>query len=291
MVLAAGLGTRLRPLTDVRAKALVPVGDRPVLAHVLDRLGNAAIGRIVVNAHHRRSELRDFILARQDNVAVSEEEELLGTAGGVARASELLGPTGDVLAWNADTLTEIDPRAVIAAHRGGAAEATLVVQPGVRGSGSVGLDATGRIVRLRDRRIADETRGGEFLGIHVLGSALRQRLPARGCLVGDVYIPLLERGGMLHALAHEAPFFDVGSLQSYLDANIAWLAARGIFHWMGPGVQVTPGVQLQQSVLGRGASVSGSGTLSRCVVWPGAVAVAPLDRAVVAPGLIARVTY
>src|SRR5258708_10278422 len=104
MVLAAGLGTRLRPLTDHCAKPLVPVGDRPMVAHVLERLRTAGVSRIVVNSHHRVDEVRDFFRS-QPHVRVSEEQELLGTAGGLAYASESLGE-GDVAVWNADILAD-----------------------------------------------------------------------------------------------------------------------------------------------------------------------------------------
>ena len=288
MVLAAGLGSRLRPLTDVLPKPLVPVGDRPALAHVLEALTAAGLRRVVVNVHHGADPLRQF-LAAYPGVALSNEPELLGTAGGVAGAAGLLGP-GDVLIWNADILAALDPIAVIAAHAAGPRRAaTLVVQPRERGSGSVGLDATGRVVRLRGERVAEESQGGAFLGVHVLGEELRTSLPKRGCLVGDGYIPALKRGAELHAFAWDAPFFDIGSVGSYLAANLAWLTARGLRRWVGPGASCAPTVALEAAVLGQGATARGVGILERCVVWPGASVEAPLADAVVAPGHIVRV--
>jgi mannose-1-phosphate guanylyltransferase len=198
MVLAAGLGTRLRPLSDLRAKPLVPVGDRPALGHVLERLREAGVVRVVVNAHHRAQDVRAFVEAQPGEVAVSEEPDLLGTAGGLAQARDLLGE-GDVVVWNADILATVDARALAAAHAREAPAATLVVQPMARGSGSVGLDAGGRVVRLRQERFGDETSGGEFLGIHVLGAALRGLLPPRGGLIEHVYVPALARGAVLRA--------------------------------------------------------------------------------------------
>ena len=288
MVLAAGLGSRLRPLTHILPKPLVPVGDRPALAHVLERLATAGIERVVVNAHHGREKLRLY-LASRPGVALSEEAELLGTAGGVTRAAALLG-AGDVLVWNADILAAVDPAGLVAAHAGDPSRAaTLVIQPRERGSGSVGLDPSGRVVRLRRESIADETRGGEFLGIHVLGEDLRARLPERGCLVGDGYIPALQRGARLQAFEWAAPFFDIGSVASYLEANLAWLTSSGLSHWVGHGARVEPGIALERAVLGDGVKAHGQGALARCVVWPGASVQAPLTDAVVAAGHIVRV--
>ena len=295
MVLAAGLGSRLRPLTDLLPKPLVPVGDRPALAHVLDRLAAAGLGPVAVNAHHGLDAMRAFLEAR-GGAALSPEPDLLGTAGGLARAAALLGD-GDALVWNADILVELDPRRLIAAHAGAAArgaEATLVVQPLAPGQGSVGLDASGRVVRLRDARAGDESSGGEFLGVQVIGEGLRRALPARGCLVGDVYIPAMLRGARLAAHLWEGPFFDIGTPRTYLAANLAWAAARGLSAWLHPTARVAPGVVVRDAVIGAGATVNASGggdcALERCVVWPGASVVAPLAAAIAVPGHVLRVS-
>jgi mannose-1-phosphate guanylyltransferase len=282
MVLAAGLGTRLRPLSDVCAKPLVPVGDRPALAHVLDRLRAGGVSRVVVNAHHRAGDVRAFAAAEPGLVSVSEERDLLGTAGGLSYARALLGE-GDVLVWNADILATVDPRALVAEHGREGAEATLVVQPLAPGTGSVGLDASGRIVRLRQARFGEEASGGEFLGIHVLGAALRERLPERGGLVEDVFVPALARGATIRAMRYAERWHDIGTIAAYLAANRAWLEARGLASWVGPGARLGEGVTLDACVVGAGATVGGEGVLAGCVVWPGSYATAPLQGAVVTP--------
>src|SRR5688572_7988597 len=99
MVLCAGLGTRLRPLTDEIAKPLVPIGDRPAVAHVAERL--SSFPSRVINVHHRPDDLERWASAR--GIAVSREIDLLGTAGGLEHAAPLLGE-GDVLVWNGDIL-------------------------------------------------------------------------------------------------------------------------------------------------------------------------------------------
>jgi mannose-1-phosphate guanylyltransferase len=292
MVLAAGLGTRLRPLTVWRAKALVPVGDRPILGHVLDALWTAGLSRIVVNAHHRARDLETYAAAQRNEVLLSHEPDLLGTAGGLSRAGDLLG-AGDVLVWNADILADVDLGALLAAHKQAAADpvpaqATLLVRPLAQGKGNVGFGAHGTVVRLRRESVEKEAYGGEFLGIHVVGEAVRRALPARGCLVGDVYIPALKRGSNLRVLLHDGEFFDVGTLRGYLEANRAWLAARGAASWEGPDARVGPAVVLEDAIVGQGASVCGAGRVVRSVVWPGAQATAPLSEAIVTPdGVVA----
>ena len=275
-MLAAGLGTRLRPLSDWRAKPAVPVGDAPAMVQVLRALRAAGLERIACNTHHREADVRE--LAEAEGVFVSHEEELLGTAGGVAGARSFLG-RGPVLVYNADILAPgLDLVRLLAELRG---EAVLAVRPGPKDSGNVGLDDDGRIVRLRKQSFGAETRGGEFLGIHVVGSGLV--LPRVGCLVGDVYLPALARGAELYAFPVDTPFFDVGSLAGYAAANDAWLAARGVEAWVADDAAVEPGVQLQRTVVGARARVTGTGVVARCVVWPDAHAIAPLSDAVVTP--------
>jgi mannose-1-phosphate guanylyltransferase len=275
MVLAAGLGTRLRPLTDVRPKSLVPVGDRPALDHVLARLRAAGVERVVVNAHHHAGPLQAHA-AVMPGVSVSVEAELLGTAGGIQRAGALLGD-GDVVVWNGDILADVDVAALLGAHRDAA---TLVVQPLPAGQGSVGVDAEGRVVRLRTERFGEEAHGGQFLGIQVIGAALRARLPPSGGLVEDLYLPAMARGETLRARWFEGPWSDIGTVASYVAANVAWLEARGERAWVGPGARVGTGVGLERSVVGASAFVEGTGTLARCVVWPGAHATAPAEGVV-----------
>jgi len=275
MILCAGLGTRLRPLTDSLAKPMVPVGDEPAVAHVVRRVRLAA-SRLVVNVHHRPDDVRAW--AEPEGIAVSHEPDLLGTAGGVAGARDLLGE-GDALVWNGDILTELDPRVLFDAH---AHEATLAVKRRGAGEGNVGIAADGSIVRLRRESIGDPAReasGGDFLGIHVVGAALREHLPTKGCLVGDVYLPALRRGARLDACFVDVPFVDVGTIAQYLAANAAWLAARDLASWAHPSANVDANADITGSVIGAGAIISAPAT--RCVVWPGGRVSAPLADAVV----------
>jgi len=105
IVLAAGLGTRMRPLTDARPKALVRVMGRPLIDYALDRLADAGVGSAVVNVHHFAEQLQAHLAARrQPQVIISDERgELLGTGGGIAKALPLLGEAPFFL-LNSDSL-------------------------------------------------------------------------------------------------------------------------------------------------------------------------------------------
>lgn len=280
IVLSAGLGTRLRPLSDWRAKPLVPVGDRPLLEHIVEALRRGGIDRIVVNAHHRLTEMRDAV--RRAGATLSEEADLLGTAGGVARAATLLGE-GDVVVWNGDIVADLDLRALVASH---ASDATLAIAPRPLGEGNVGVDASGHIVRLRQETArAGEVRGGDFLGIHVLGARLRGSLPERGCLVGDVYLPALRGGASLGIFAHRGAWSDVGTPASYLAANLAWLPPGE--SWIAEGAAIAEGAVVERSLVGTGAVVLAD--VRGSVVWPGARVTTSVTDAIVAPEGIVRV--
>jgi mannose-1-phosphate guanylyltransferase len=281
-LLAAGLGTRLRPLTDWLPKPLLPVGDRPALEHILAQVRPVA-GPIVANAYHRVADLRAFLAASASDVRLSEEARILGTAGGLAHAAHLLGP-GAVLVWNGDILSSLDAGQLLAAHAHDA-QATLAVRPRAAGEGNVGTDAAGRVVRLRRETVATgEVSGGEFLGVHVVGEELRARLPAEGCLVGDVYLPALRAGHPLRTFeVREVAWHDIGTLADYEAANLAWLRARGEGSFVGPGAVVAAGIMLRECIVGRGARVEGEGVLERCIVWPDARLTAPCAPAVVTP--------
>ena len=282
MILCAGLGTRLRPLTEWLAKPMVPIGAAPAVAHIAARLRSAGFERLTVNVHHRPEDLRAW--AEREGVAVSEEHELLGTAGGVEKAGPLLG-AGDVLVWNGDILADLDVPALVATHEASRAEATLAIVPRAPGEGNVGLAADGRVVRLRREAFAEESAGADFIGVHVVGAGLRAGLPERGCLVGDVYIPALRRGARLGTYVVQTSFVDIGSLAQYVAANRAWLAARGEPSWVADDAVVL--ARVDGSVIGAGARVEADAI--RCVVWPGARVSDRVEDAIVAPQGVVRV--
>lgn len=288
MILAAGLGTRLRPLTDERPKPLVPVGDRPAVAHVAAELAAAGVDAAVLNTHHLAEAFTAELLAALPlRLTVVHEREILGTGGGVANAASHLGD-GDVVVWNGDILAELDLPAMIAHHRASGAAATLAVAPRGDDRGTVGLDAGGRIARLRGQRFGEEHRSADFLGIYVLSAAFRARLPSPGCLIGDGVLPALREGARIATFAMPAAWDDVGNLASYLAANGRWLARTGRESYVAEGARVAEGVTMRGCVIGAGAEVRGAGVMERVVVWPGAIAEAPLADAVVTPRGVAR---
>jgi mannose-1-phosphate guanylyltransferase len=281
MVLSAGFGTRLHPLTEELAKPLMPVGDRPMIAHAVDTLVRGGVRQIVVNTHHRAADFDRPIAALDAVVQVVHEPEILGTAGGVANAAAALG-VSDVVVWNGDILApDLDVAALIERRASRGAGALWVVRPLPRGEGTVGLDGAGNIVRLRGERFGSEEAGGDFLGIQVMSDSFRAALPARGCLVADVALPLLRRGETIGAFAFEGEWDDIGTPASFLRANLRWLARNGLTAFSAADARVDARVRLERTVVGAGAAVLGDGAVRESVIFPGAELRAPAERAIV----------
>jgi mannose-1-phosphate guanylyltransferase len=128
-LLAAGRGTRLRPITDTTPKCLVRIGDRALLDIWLDALVRVGVHEVLINLHHLASVVRAYLVARSGPPAVRlvEEPELLGSAGTLLANRDFVNGEEMFLAINADNLTDFDLRGLVNAHRAGGAIATLSV--------------------------------------------------------------------------------------------------------------------------------------------------------------------
>ncbi|MBO5418547.1 MAG: NTP transferase domain-containing protein [Bacteroidales bacterium] len=127
MIFAAGLGTRLKPMTDTMPKALVPVCGKPLISHVIEKLESAGIDGLVVNVHHFADMLEEWLSQNRPSVSISDEREcLLETGGAVLNARPYLDGHGEFLIHNVDILSDLDVAGFVAAVRPDAM-ATLLV--------------------------------------------------------------------------------------------------------------------------------------------------------------------
>ena len=275
MVLAAGKGTRIGALSRLRPKPLLPVGDSTPFARAVGAMRAAGVSAIAANAAHRADDVVEAGRALGVEVVV-EEGGPFGTAGGVAAARPSLD-ADRVVIWNGDVVARVDLERLIDAVERDVVAALAVLRVGAAGTGNVGLDERGRVVRLRDRSFARETNGAEFAAVHVVARSIVARAPERGCMVGDVYLPMLREGAHLRAVACVDRWHDVGDLASYLAANVEHA-------FTAPDVTIPREITVDRCALGAGARVVGEGALREVVVWPGCTARAPLERAVVVDG-------
>lgn len=285
LILAAGFGTRLRPLTLELPKPVVPVGDRPLLAHVAAACRAGGVTSLVANAHHEHAKISAIIDDWSLSIQVVVEPEIRGTAGGVAGARSLLEP-GAVLVWNGDILTAAPVKELLEQATERDAQ-VLAVSPRPAGEGTVGLDDEGSVVRLRGQVFGREVQGGDYVGVSALGPSVVAALPYNGCLFGDVALPHLRKGGRVWTVPNPTDWTDLGDLPQYVAANLRWLelnSQSSILNpssWIAASARVTASVSAERCLIGPGAEVSGSGSLSEVIAWPGAALSAPLSRAVV----------
>lgn len=216
MVLAAGEGRRLRPLTDSVPKPLVEVGGVPLIARTLYWLERQGFARVVVNTHHLAAMLEAWLDRHGADygmtIVVSREADLLGTGGGIHRAAPLWQSD---LAWivNGDVVCDVDLRSAERCLRDGD-EALMVLRddPDAVALGPVYAETDGRcgdVVGLLDsgRRQATPRM---FTGIHLLRRSVAERLPEPSCIVRQGYLPLVEQG-RLRAVRHDGYWNEIGT--------------------------------------------------------------------------------
>ena len=216
MVMAAGLGTRMRPLTATRPKPLVEVAGKPLLDHVLDRLRAAGVERAVVNVHYLPDALEAHLRGRTDlDIAISDErEQLLETGGGLVKAAPLID-CDPFLAVNSDNLWVDGPadtlRLLASQWDASRMDALLLLVPHARagnhgGLGDFHMDPAGRLRRRGKARIAPFV----FTGIQIMAKCLLEGAP-EGPFSTNILWDRAIAKGRLYGAVHQGLWFDVGS--------------------------------------------------------------------------------
>ncbi|MGB6974123.1 MAG: nucleotidyltransferase family protein [Terracidiphilus sp.] len=228
MVLAAGLGTRLRPLTDDRPKALVEVAGRTMLEIVLERLRAFGVQEVVVNTHHHAEKIAEHLRARGNfgmRIEISREENLLDTGGGLKQAAWFFqdAPDEPFVLHNVDVLSTIDLADMARQHAQSGALATLAVMDRASsrlllfdGAGELCGRKAGREGTPELVRPAGETRTRAFCGIHVLSPRIFGLLSEEGAFpIVPAYLRLAAQGEPIAAFEAEPAYWrDLGKTSS-----------------------------------------------------------------------------
>jgi len=275
LVLTAGLGTRLRPLSYVRAKPAVPLAGKTVIRRILEWLGAFGVRQVVLNLHHRPETIAAEVGDGSDlgiNVRYSWEQPILGSGGGPRRALPLLGRE-TFLIINGDTLTTVDLHALAAAHAQSRAMVTVALtrDRDPKRYGGVALDEDGGVASFVPKGSA--ARAGHFVGVQIVQSAafngVPDHVPAES--FADVYSKLrASRPGSVRGFVCDAEFYDVGTPAEYLTAALA-IARREGRHDVhrGHGSIVDPSSHLVETIVWDDVVVERGCELVRCIVADG----------------------
>lgn len=236
MIFTAGLGTRLRPLTNDRPKALIEINGVPLLQIAIERLRQAGVGEIIVNIHHFGAQIEAFLEQRYAssglNIAISDERDrLLDTGGGLRKASWFFDDGRPFIIYNADILTTLDLKEMYAAHIRSGTLATLAVRDRPASRAFL-FDEEDRLCGWRnsatgEERIVVEKRPLQalaFSGIHVVSPRIFERMPPAGTVfsIVDTYLSVAadER---IAGFRHDADLWiDVGKPEQLARAQDAW---------------------------------------------------------------------
>ena len=275
VILAAGLGTRMRPLSNKIAKPALPVLNEPLIVRTLRILKRAGVGDVMINLHHRPDTIRAAIPPGNLGLKIrySRETSILGTGGALRKIRAWLGRE-PFLIVNGDVIFDFDLEALLATHRKTNALATLALKPNsdTKIYPPVITDRAGRILSIRGLPRGHRGTTSLFASVHVVDPVILQRLPAGASdAVRDLYIPLLREGAHLQGVRQAGVWHDLGSPSGYLKAQTRMLAERSSKRSVAidASVRLGKGARVDRSAIGPGCVVEPSARIEGCVIWDG----------------------
>ena len=274
-ILGAGLGNRLRPLTERLPKPLVPLFHRPLAEWAMAACARAGIGEFAINTHHLPEAWEDF--GAENEVTLFHESVLLETGGGLKNIAAWMGNDA-VLVHTGDIFSTLPLEKLIAAHEASGLPVTLALRSeGV--AKHIALDPSG--TRVTDiRKLLGKAEGTHvFSGIYCVSPAFLNLIPAAEKIsVIPAFLELAKSGQLGAIVLDEGVWLDLGDRQSYLQAHRELDLAPAIH----PQAVVT-GAVIERSIVGPGALVESGAVVRDSVIWPGGrvSANAVLDRCIV----------
>lgn len=303
MILAAGYGARLWPLTADRTKPALPVLGKPLVGYVAEYLAQQGITEVIVNLHHRpdsvRAALRD---GSRFGVRLQyvHEPVILGTSGALDNAREMIG--GDTfVVINGKLITDIDLRAAIETHRRTNALATLVLRRNdERARFSIVETADGLVTRFAGMPAPASPESAEdaplmFTGIQVMDARIFNYIPPGvfSHSTVDVFPRAIAKGERIAAHVAAGMWFELSTLQRYLDISLALLNQSGLDVYAGRNPSIDPQASVRESILWDDVSVESGARVRRAILGDGVCVRAGEvveDAAVVRAELVAGIT-
>jgi NDP-sugar pyrophosphorylase family protein len=292
MILAAGYGTRLWPLTLDRAKPALPFMGRPLVGYVAEYLARYGCGEIVVNLHHRPESVRAALGDGSDfgvRLSYIEEPEILGTSGAIDNARAFLEGDTFIVA-NGKIATDIDLGDALETHRRERALATLILRRNVererystvevednlvRGFGGYPVftsDNAGSAIRASEQSISDDADAPlMFTGIQILEPRIFDYIP-RGVFshsVTDVYLPAIARGERIAAHVGGGMWHELSTIRRYRDISLTLMRLEGRDVQLGPGSLIEAGADVREAILWEGVRVEAGARVRRAILGAG----------------------
>jgi NDP-sugar pyrophosphorylase family protein len=276
LLLTAGLGTRLRPLTTVRAKAAIPVAGEPLARRIVRWLAANGVTDLVANLHHLPATMTAVLGDCSDLGAQLryswEQPTVLGSAGGPRHALSVVGADRFLLV-NGDTLVDVDLSAMAAAHASSGALATLALVPNREPLryGGVRLD-DGGAVREFVKSGAAAAGSFHFVGVQIVEAAGFRSLPdgRAASSIGGMYDELIAaRPGSIRGFVSEATFWDIGTVADYWKTSFAIAGTPDVRGWQGRNVQLDGGARVNRSIVWDNVRIGAGCALDECIVTDG----------------------
>jgi NDP-sugar pyrophosphorylase family protein len=284
MILAAGFGTRLFPLTIDRTKPAIPFLGKPLVGYVAEYIAKFGFSEVVVNLHHQPDSVIQALGDGSDfGVRIHytfEEPEILGTAGALDNARHLL-EDDTFLIVNGKIITDIDISAAIETHKRSGAIATMVLKPNLKREKFTIVETEGDFVTgfgdyarpLTEEEIRDTEHEiftpPMFTGIHILEPRVFDYIP-RGIysdIVPTFYNPALENGEKIAAHVTDANWFELSTIPRYLDISLAMMDGTDVFS--GENCNLSSNAQVRDSVIWDDVTVSDGANLYRTIIADG----------------------
>ena len=270
-ILGAGLGTRLRPLTDILPKPLIPFFHEPLVLHAMRRCHECGIREFIINTHHLADAWDRVFPERSWNgcpVHFSHEAVLLDSGGDVKKIEPWAAADEPLLVMNGDTAATFDLHRVIAAHM----ERRPAVTLALRTDGdkrNVGFDASSGLVTDMRHALGRDPGACQFTGAYCMEPEVFGRIPTDEAVsIIPVFLDYIREGRLHGILADDGLWMDMGTPESYLQAHLDFPSPLPRIH---PEAEISSGSSVDAAcVVGPGAVVEENCRLNGCIVWPGA---------------------
>jgi len=277
LLLTAGLGQRLAPLTRVRAKPAVPLAGEAIARRIVRWLVSQGVNDVVLNLHHRPETIAKVMGDGSDlgaSVRYSwEQPDILGGAGGTARALPILGADRFFIV-NGDTLCDVSLASLASAHERSGALITLALTPNHDPAryGGVHLDEAGRVTGFA-RRGAEAEGSFHFVGVQLTEArAFDGVSPDRArASIGGAYDALMARqpGAVMGFVSNGVTFWDIGTIADYWHTSRAWLARESPGAWLGVESSIHPDARVTDSLVWDRVVISRGCVIDECIVTDG----------------------